>query len=190
MNSLLQRVFPLLGLLLIIYGTGSQCIANTNLPTNHKPPLSAHSCGAIDFTKLKDKGNRVYVLHSDVCPDCVGFKPTLAVLINKFPDIKFIEMNVDKNKELFEVFKTDTVPNLFLVSEDNQCYLSIIVEKGLAKVKEGVEHKEWSFTPGEPLPPEIIPATAPDEELVKGIEITLNIFKQWAAAPDRSLWMK
>lgn len=71
-----------------------------------------------EFKKNVDEGNAFIVkFKSDSCPVCVDLKNDYEKVSKLFPDIKFFDVDVNKEQELSDLFINDGVPTLFYIKD-------------------------------------------------------------------------
>jgi thioredoxin 1 len=56
---------------------------------------------------------------ADWCGPCKSLGPVFSKVSEKFEDVKFIKINVDKSKEISEEFQVKGIPAMFLIRDKN-----------------------------------------------------------------------
>jgi thioredoxin 1 len=56
---------------------------------------------------------------ADWCGPCKSLGPVFSKVSEKFEEVKFIKINVDKSKEISEEFQVRGIPAMFLVRDKN-----------------------------------------------------------------------
>tara|TARA_Y100001938_G_scaffold84017_1_gene115465 strand:- start:713 stop:1057 length:345 start_codon:yes stop_codon:yes gene_type:complete len=67
---------------------------------------------------LRAKDHRVLKFYSDTCPLCVSLKKVMERLEKEYDNVSFYSINIDKEKDLSELFVKDGVPTLYYVYEN------------------------------------------------------------------------
>lgn len=71
-----------------------------------------------ELTKLYQENNKILLKFGAAwCGPCKAMEPVLNEIAEERPDIKVIQLDVDENEELVQLFKIRNVPVLFLIKE-------------------------------------------------------------------------
>lgn len=128
-------IWPLAFVLLAVVGCNKKDASTTTTTDNSSETAAAPedmTNSGITNTGLSDEAKKAaqtytgqgsptaLFFHAEWCPACRAFKPTLEEVQAKYPSVKVIDLNVDKQKEITKAFKITSIPSLFFFDKSGK----------------------------------------------------------------------
>ena len=75
---------------------------------------------ALNFMNEVELSDKLCVidLYADWCAPCRALAPVLAELEKEYPEVKFCKINVDRSRELADIFNVESIPLVALVRDN------------------------------------------------------------------------
>ena len=70
-----------------------------------------------EFNELRNNGNVVVDFYADWCGPCKMLGPVMEEVSKDYPEVNFVNINVDENEELAAEFGIMSIPSVFMMKD-------------------------------------------------------------------------